>query len=397
MDEEFLADFEQEKVTSWDSHYISYEKIIKEMTQLFNTKRRAKTTKETNIITNELYEKNDKIINEMKNRQSFKNNININQILDSTGNLKNDIDSSSTSKIKSFFDLLDKEIKKIYIFYSSKEKDLYQSINKKIQNKEKTKNKSCQEIIKEINSLNYLSNLCLELLAFIYLNILALKKILNSLDNYINTKKESISYKYLKKFLSKDNSDLIYILSFKILDETLLAIQGLFAEYTNILKNNKEYINDIELKNEYQNYNTNIKNNVKKFDEIHEKIFSQLIAWKKYLDINLDLPSSSKKSIFKDTPFVGDHAEKKDRKKSRKSLQKVKDGNNEMPNADSDMNILAVNTLGSLKSGISNIFSDEDNISKDAKNILSKENNDNLRLFYILNLRIKKEMKNIMV
>ena len=249
MDEEFLNYFKEEKVTSWDSFYINYENLSNEVQNLFTKRNGSIKKKGIEKVPKELEEKQNAIITELKNFHLFKNNPNtpnlgkdseeINSM--NEGSSISSSSSSSKDRIKSFFDSLDREIKKIYIFYSSKEKDLYQSINKKIQNKEKTKNKSCQEIIKEINSLNYLSNLCLELLAFIYLNILALKKILNSLDNYINTKKESISYKYLKKFLSKDNSDLIYILSFKILDETLLAIQGLFAEYTNILKNNEEY------------------------------------------------------------------------------------------------------------------------------------------------------------
>ena len=385
MDEEFLADFEQEKVTSWDSHYISYEKIIKEMTQLFNTKRRAKTTKETNIITNELYEKNDKIINEMKNRQSFKNNININQILDSTGNLKNDIDSSSTNKIKSFFDLLDKEIKKIYIFYSSKEKDIYQNINKRIQNKQNIKNKTCEEILKEMDDLEYLSNLCLELLEFIHLNIRALKNILSILDDILNYESQTISYNYLKKYLSKDNSDLIYILSFKILDETILAIQGLFSDFRNSIKNNEEFKNNNELKSEYKEHKTNISKNIDNFDETHEQIFSELTRWKKFLDVNLDLPSSSKNSIFEDTSFVGDYIENKTIKKSFKKAEKKKNDNNEKIFLEQDKNSLDIESLESFKRDISDIFSNqEDCISKDTKKLLSEENIKNINFFYIL-------------
>jgi hypothetical protein len=386
MEEEFLDIFEQEKVTSWDSHYISYEKIIKEMTQLFDTKRRAKTTKETNKITNELYEKNDKILNEMKNRQSFKNNNKINQILDSTGNLKNDIDSSSTGKIKSFFDLLDKEIKKIYIFYSSKEKDIYQNINKRIQNKQNIKNKSCEEILKEMDDLEYLSNLCLELLEFIYLNIRALKSILSILDDNLNYESQTISYNYLKKYLSKDNSDLIYILSFKILDETILAIQGLFGDCRNSLKNNEEFKNNNELKSEYKEHKKNIIKNVDNFDETHEQIFSELTRWQKFLDVNLDLPSSSKNSIFEDTTFVGDYIGKKTiKKKSFKKAEKKKNDNEKIIVEEPDTNSLDIELLESFKRDISDIFSNqEDYLSKDTKKLLSEENIKNIKFFYIL-------------
>jgi hypothetical protein len=265
----------------------------------------------------------------MKEKISFNDNIDNKNNHNYDININKEIDSSSLKdKIISFFNLIDKEIKKIYIFYSSKEKDLYQNINKKIKNKEIMKNNSCNDIFGEIDKLEYLSNLCLELLKFIYLNIRALLNILTILDNHLNTNADSISYKYLKKYLSKDNSDLIYILSFRVLDETILAIQGLLSEYKNCLKNSEEYLNNFELKNQYKEYKRNIKKNFENFDEIHEKIFNKLTVWQKYLDINLDLPSSSNHSIFEDTPFVGDYLGKKNKTKSK--IKVKNDDNNDI-------------------------------------------------------------------
>ena len=384
MDEEFLSYFEQEKVTSWDNYYINYRELFKGITKLFETELDSVKIEEKKQKLVEFDEKNDAIIKEMKNIPLFKNNINNNINNVSYDNTNSDTDSSfSKNKIKPFFDLLDKEIKKIYNFYSSKEKDLYQNINKKIQNKENIKKKSCNEIIKEIDELEYLSNLCLELLEFIYLNILALKNILNTLDNIVNTQTQSISYNYLKKYLSQDNSDLIYILSFKILDETNLAIQGLFSEYGNCLKKNEEYNNNIELKTEYNEHKNNINNNFINFDETHEKLFNELTVWQKYLDINLDLPSSSNNSIFKDTTFVGDNSEKTIRTMSKRKVKKKKNSNKDNYLIGTlDMNLL---DRDNLMRDFSDIFSNqEDLFSKDSKHLLSRENLKNIQLFYIL-------------
>ena len=71
-------------------------------------------------------------------------------------------------KIQKFIEFLDDELKKIYIFFSSTEKDIYQKINKKIQNKDAISNKSSNEILKELKSIKYISELCKQLIIFIF-------------------------------------------------------------------------------------------------------------------------------------------------------------------------------------------------------------------------------------
>ena len=104
-------------------------------------------------------------------------------------------------KINEFFESLDKEIKKIYLFFSSNEKSIYQNISKKLQNKENIKKKSVTDIFKEIDSINYLSELCTQIIIFIYWNIKALKNILNNFDNSTKEILNKLSYKNVKKFL----------------------------------------------------------------------------------------------------------------------------------------------------------------------------------------------------
>ena len=376
---EFSLKFESEKITSWEKSYIDYNTIVKKILELFRKK------KEKDVQTNfENINQNNIIYNNDENNISNNDNNNKKQFNDINSENKSKDSSSIKEEIKSFFQILDKEVKKLNIFYSSKEKDIYQNINKKIQNISKIKEKSCNEILKEIEELNYLDELCLQVLLFIYLNIKALKSILSILDNSLNTKNQSISYKYIKRFLSKNNSDLIYILSFKTLDETILSIQGILDEYKNSLESNDEYKDKIDLKNKYKIYKKKIKDKNLKFDEIHEKIFSELTEWKKYLDTNLDLPSSSKNSIFKGTPFVGDLIEKKS---DSKPFQKG--SGEEIENQNEDSGFIYIKTIdtkfmNSLKNDISEVFKDEEEISNLSNKILSKKNISNFRLLYIL-------------
>ena len=356
----FFEYYESEKVKNWENSYINYKKLIEELSNLFITKQ-----SESQQVNEDILESN-----------------NLDNIDNTTNNEKEKKDSITKEKIKSFFKSLDQEVKKIYIFYSSKEKDIYQSLNKKIKNKSKINDKSCDEILKAMDELDYLCQLCSQIVIFIHLNIQALKSILSILEDTLNIEDYSISYNYIKKFLSKNNSDLIYILSFKTLDESIISIQGIFDENIKALKNKDEYKKNNQIKNEYKKFKNNIKNNISKFDEIHEKIFSELTQWKKYLYVNLDLPSSSRNSIFRETSFVGDMFNKK-RKVMPLSIEYNKNEDN-IISPGFTVKSLDQESVTDLKSDLSNIFNQEDDISEISKKLLSRENSFNLKMFYIL-------------
>ena len=360
----FLEYYESEKVKNWENSYINYKKLIEELSNLFITKQ-----SESQQVNEDILESN--------------NLDNIDITTNETNNEKEKKDSITKEKVKSFFKSLDQEVKKIYIFYSSKEKDIYQSLNKKIKNKSKINDKSCDEILKAMDELDYLCQLCAQIVIFIHLNIQALKSILSILEDTLNIEDFSISYNYIKKFLSKNNSDLIYILSFKTLEESIISIQGIFDENIKTLKNKDEYKKNNKIKSEYKKFKNNIKKNISKFDEIHEKIFSELTQWKKYLDVNLDLPSSSRNSIFRETSFVGDMFNKK-RKVMPLSIEDNKNEDDIISPGLVTIKSLDRESAADLKSDLSNIFNQEDDISEISKKLLSKENSFNLKMFYIL-------------
>ena len=286
---------------------------------------------------------------------------------------------------------LDKEIKKIYIFFSAKEKDIYQKINKKIQNKNTIYNKTSKEILKELNSINYISELSKQLIIYIYWNIKALKNILILFDNSTKSIVESLSYLYIKKCLSKNNSDLIYILSFKTLDETILAIDELSNEMRKIINKDQNYQDNKEQKNEFKKNIKEIKSNINEYNLMHDKIFYELSEWQKYLNINLEIPTSSHNSLFRSTSFIADSIPNKNENINYGHLNQNKLYNeiNEMDSSSSNdsfsfyIDKKEKKLLKKYKIKTESLINDDSSISSINKNeILSKGNLCNLKFIY---------------
>ena len=224
--------FKLEQVENWSSNYINYDEIMLNIKNLVDYRKEIadKTINQENLNDS----KNEKSFNKKSSKtgkdnlssedKNIKNNNNSKKVKNNPSpkdekqeghisydffkeqlynklenNLKNENEKSNNNmdeeekakkniekKIKDFYESLDKEIKKIYIFYSSKEKDIYQKINKRVKNKELLSNKNVDEILKELDTINYISELCKQIIIFIYWNILALKNLLNTFDKSLS-------------------------------------------------------------------------------------------------------------------------------------------------------------------------------------------------------------------
>ena len=321
--------YDSEKINSWDKYYLNYNSLVNDIKSISDCiSNLLEECKKQKIIEQKDKEINDKSINfeinskkaindvsfsdslkptllsivKERNSDSFTSNNDSMTCTNSLENNKNIIEE----KIISFFDTLDEQIKKINVFYSTQEKDIYQKINKRIKNQTEIKGESCSSILKELDLINYLCELCSQIIIFIYWNIKALKNILFIFDNSTYPIIDSMSFGYIKKHLSKNNSNLLYILQFKTLDETILSADNLAHEYEKILNLNTEYKNNTEQQRQTKEIKGWMKSSITNYNKFYEKIFKELSEWQKYLNINLGLPSSSNKSIFKNTTLVGD-------------------------------------------------------------------------------------------
>ena len=302
--ETFGKKFELEKVKSWDQYYINYNKAVDSIKDLIiflkNLVYKTKAEEEKN--------KNNNNSKDLEQSKKLKKAGGIPTLLKTLKtNTEEDKKKEIQEKIQKFIEFLDDEIKKIYIFFSSTEKDIYQKINKKIQNKDAISNKASNDILKELKSIKYISELCKQLIIFIFWNIKALKNILLLFDNSTKEVVESLSYSYIKKLLSKNNSDLIYILNFKTLDETILALEQLSKEFKTIINKDTNFQQNEEQQKVFNDNNNDIKSNINEYNQMHGQIFNELSEWQKYLNVNLELPNSSHNSLFRRTSFIGDY------------------------------------------------------------------------------------------
>ena len=377
-EEDFKEELE-EKIKSWKDKYIDYDSLNEELKKII--------------------EKNQ---NEIYNQKKLYDNFKSKECGDT------DLDNKiiSLNKItKNFIDKLDSELNKSHIFYTKKERELYDKINihfKIYNNKSGINDQKRMDIIRELDNCAQTAR---ELKNYIYINVATLIRILYIADNKLT----KISYNYMQKHLSKNNGNLIYILNFKTLDETLVIIEEMFELIKEDLKKSKYLKNNQEDKNSFNESEENIKDNFNDINYIHEKIFTILSKWEKYLNMSLGLATSSHNSVFKNTSFIGDsfilEDEKKEKnKKKKKSLKylqfeerKKSDHNinsvtsqetEEFPNNsakinEDDFEVININQeVYSVSFGV--LFDPSDTFTFRTKDVLSESNYENINLILFL-------------
>ena len=178
----------------------------------------------------------------------------------------NDIYETLEDKIKHFTEELDKEIKRVFVFFTNKEKKLYKDINKCLHQKEDYADFELNEYYTQFNILLELSVYNFNLSVFTYYNLKAVLKILKKFDKKIvgrKNKKRHILFYYVQTKLEEQNSDMLYLFRFKMIDEVNALMENLIKELKDQLKNNKKKFKKIEQSNEDENTIISINENGK--------------------------------------------------------------------------------------------------------------------------------------
>ena len=178
----------------------------------------------------------------------------------------NDIYETLEDKIKHFTEELDKEIKRVFVFFTNKEKKLYKDINKCLHQKEDYADFELNEYYTQFNILLELSVYNFNLSVFTYYNLKAVLKILKKFDKKIvgrKNKKKHILFYYVQTKLEEQNSDMLYLFRFKMIDEVNALMENLIKELKDQLKNNKKKFKKIEQSNEDENTIISINENGK--------------------------------------------------------------------------------------------------------------------------------------
>ena len=199
--------------------------------------------------------------------------------------------------IKIFLYFLSIEIHNVYVFYLSIEKTIFNRVNGHLYSRKKYKTMSKTELLEELVDLTDITYLAYTFYNYIQLNIEAIREILNYFDDHFQILNDNISLHklFIRKNLSKKESDLKYIMSFKIIIESSALIESFYQEIQQI-DNSKEIRGQIKELKEVLSYlnetNTDLVN-----DDIYEVYYKKkksesYTIEKRKKNINIDMQNS---------------------------------------------------------------------------------------------------------
>ena len=211
-----------------------------------------------------------------------------------------------------FVGKLDKEIKKVYIFFANKEKTLYKKINQYLHLKNQYPDFELSDYVEQYNLLKDLSQLSLDMSNYVYYNLKALLKILKKFDNKVLTSKNKdlfIRINYIQTRIEEQNSDILYLLNFKMIDEVNVILEDLINSLMQQFKLNKDTLEEETNEDNKENKliegvqnldeastlikqnHEQIKKNIQEIDKISDKVNRLFVPWKSFLRISSDANS----------------------------------------------------------------------------------------------------------
>ena len=196
--------------------------------------------------------------------------------------------------IKIFLYFLTIEVHNVYVFYLSIEKNIFMRVNEHSYSRKKYKSLTEKELLDELIDLTDITYLLYSFYSYIDLNVKAIQEILKYFDDHFQILNHNICMNnlYFKKYLNKKESDLKYILSFKIIIESCALIESYYQEICS-LSNSKEIKEQKKELKEVLSY-LNEKDTDRVNDDIHEVYLKQkdihhnnIIKQKKNLKIDI--------------------------------------------------------------------------------------------------------------
>ena len=134
-------------------------------------------------------------------------------------------DGEYNNHLVEFKNLLDNEFQKFFNFFLKVKRRLHKKLNKHLYTQTNYSTYKEAELVEEINNLRFTIYLAKCLNAFIHDNMMAIKKILKKFDKKFNNYFGNFGPRYILDNLCKENSDLEYLLQFKIIDEVCCIIE----------------------------------------------------------------------------------------------------------------------------------------------------------------------------
>lgn len=203
-------------------------------------------------------------------------------------------DLAYSDDIKIFLYFLHIEIHNVYVFYLSQEKEIYTRTNEHLYKRKNLEKMGKEEVLEEMTDLTDIAYLTYSFYLYANLNIEAIHQILKYFDEHFMSvnNNTSLNKLYFNKYLSQNESDLKYILSFKIVVESTALLESYRKELI------KLYPNEDKIKSQGKELNDVLrylisKNTDRVNDDIYEiyihtdKKKGGLIKHKKNVDIDI--------------------------------------------------------------------------------------------------------------
>ena len=189
--------------------------------------------------------------------------------------------------LKEFIDLLIKEFQKSYGFFTGIEKVLIKKVNTHLYTQTSYSTYTLAELSKEMKSLSLTIYLAKCLNGFINDIMMAVKKILKKFDKHFSHLYGLITPHIILKLLSKDKSELEYLLQFKVIDEISIISERCADELKRYFDQNTDVSNsdNLEYRNSFlEKYNETLKY----IRDIDELIYfkTQYKDWVDYISKN---------------------------------------------------------------------------------------------------------------
>ena len=202
-----------------------------------------------------------------------------------------DLDYSDDIKIFLYF--LNIEVHNVYVFYLSQEKEIYTKTNEHLYKRKNLDKMKEKQVLDELIDLTDIAYLTYSFYLYADLNIEAVHQILKYFDEHFMSLNNNISLNklYFNKYLSQNESDLKYILSFKIVIESTALLESYRTELIKLYPNNSEIKSQAKELNDVLAYLIS-KNTDRVNDDIYEVYINSnkkggVIKQKKNVDIDI--------------------------------------------------------------------------------------------------------------
>ena len=203
--------------------------------------------------------------------------------------------------VNEFFSLLNKEINKVYKFYSFYEKVISEKLNHLFLNEKKKNDVDAYTAI--IDDYEKLNIICLQIKLFqecLITNFEAIRKICKKFDKKLRLffNDNSLSIFYLKALTEYHNSDINYLLKMQIIEQALIILQN----RTSVLLHRKKMLQKQPKKNKisrnkknanyseeyYLNTEESLKKTIDEYNKRLIEIINDMIHNEKYLITNIN-------------------------------------------------------------------------------------------------------------